>query len=297
LLNVLVALGGLLSGTMCRNAGKLRLWSWLVVSSLVARLVLSALLTMTHGWAESALAAFLVAGLITFAPALRVTEADESQRLKALVTALDRAFLLDLGAIFSVFLGIFLFSSADRLVAQSWFGTPPNDNVGYVDWSMFDAYQAAGLLGRSILWGTMPLLVVFYLQRSRLERTTAASMEWFWIYLFTLIGSVIFLELFHVPLSELFCGTNCARVAYLVPGFVLTMIPLGLLQGLGIFGLASRRYLECFVFGACGIAYLVLLYVVGRQPQLMIAYMFGGGLVSMMIVLFVGVVRWGRKQP
>jgi hypothetical protein len=26
-------------------------------------------------------------------------------------------------------------------------------------------------------------------------------------------------------------------------------------------------------------------------------YMFAGGLVVLMIVLFVGVVRWGRKQP
>jgi hypothetical protein len=26
-------------------------------------------------------------------------------------------------------------------------------------------------------------------------------------------------------------------------------------------------------------------------------YMFGGGLVSLMVVLFVGIVRWGRKQP
>jgi hypothetical protein len=29
----------------------------------------------------------------------------------------------------------------------------------------------------------------------------------------------------------------------------------------------------------------------------MLAYMFGAALVALMIVLFVGVVRWGRKQP
>jgi len=30
---------------------------------------------------------------------------------------------------------------------------------------------------------------------------------------------------------------------------------------------------------------------------LMLSYMFGGGLVLLMLVLFIGVVRWGRKQP
>ena len=69
------------------------------------------------------------------------------------------------------------------------------------------------------------------------------------------------------------------------------------LQALGVFSLASRRYHECFVLGGCGVGYTLLLYLAGRQPQLMPAYMFGGGLVSLMVVLFVGVVRWGRKQP
>jgi len=75
------------------------------------------------------------------------------------------------------------------------------------------------------------------------------------------------------------------------------MIPLGLLQGIGMFSLASRRYPECFVFGVCSIGYAVVLYLAGRNPQIMPAYMFGGSLVSLMAVLFVGVVRWGRKQP
>jgi hypothetical protein len=282
---------------MCRNAGQLRLWAWLVAASVVARLILSVFLTMSHGWAEPGLAAFLIAGLITFAPALRVTEADESQRLNALRTVLDRAFLVEFGAVFSVFLAIYLFSSADRIVAQSWLGAAVESNIGFVDWPMLDAYQAAGLLGRAVLWGTQPILVILYIQRSRLTRTTPASLEWFWIYLVALITAITLLRFFEVPLSELFCGRDYLRTAHLVPGFAMTMIPLGILQGVAIFGLASRRYLECYLLGACSIAYMVLLYLVGRHPQLMPAYMFGGGMMSLMIVLFVGVVRWGRKQP
>jgi hypothetical protein len=75
------------------------------------------------------------------------------------------------------------------------------------------------------------------------------------------------------------------------------MVPLGLLQALGVFSLASRRYHECFVLGGCGVAYTLVLLFFGRRPELMPPYMFGGGLVSLMVVLFVGIVRWGRKQP
>ena len=32
-------------------------------------------------------------------------------------------------------------------------------------------------------------------------------------------------------------------------------------------------------------------------PQLMHDYSFAGGLVSLMVMLFVGIVRWGRKHP
>jgi hypothetical protein len=166
-----------------------------------------------------------------------------------------------------------------------------------VDWPLFDAYQTAGLLGRAVLWGTQPLLLVLFVQRSRLNKTTALSLKWFWIYLVALVAGIIFLELFHQTLSELFCGRDYLRTSHLVLVFAAAIIPLGLLQGLGVFSLASRRYQECFVLGGCSIGYTLLLYLAGRQAQLMPAYMFGGGLVALMIVLFVGVVRWGRKQP
>jgi hypothetical protein len=297
LLSVLIALGSVLSGAMCRTPAQLRLWAWLLVASSVVRLILSGVLAHMQPWAESGLVAFLIAGLITFAPALRPTGADEAQRLKAFKSALEPAFLLDLAATFSVVLGIFLFTSADRIVAQSWFGTVTDNNMGIVDWAAFDAYQTAGLLGRAILWGTQPLLLMLFIRRSRANKTTPASLNWFWVYLGALVAGVVFLEIFHVPLSWLFCGSDYAGTSHLVLIFAMAMVPLGLLQGIGIFALASRRYHECFVLGGCAIGYTLLLYLAGRQPQLMPAYMFGGGLVSLMVVLFVGVVRWGRKQP
>jgi hypothetical protein len=297
LLNGLIALGSLVSWAVCRGSDQLRLWAALAVAAAFARLLVGAGLASREPWAESGLVAFLLAGFITLIPALRVHETDAATRFRACRAVLDRDFLLCGAATFSVLLGIFLFSSADRIVAQSWFGVVTNNNLGLVNWRAFDAYQTAGLLARALLWGTQPLLWILFAQRSRLERTSAASLAFFWIYLGALLLGAILLGCLAKPLGRLFCGADFAFTARLVPSLGAAMVPLGLLQALGIFALASRRYPECFVLGACGIGYTIVLDLAGRQPQLMPAYMFGGGFVSLMMVLFVGVVRWGRRQP
>ena len=300
LINVLVAVGSLVSCAACERGNQLRLWAWLLSASALTRVLVGAGLAWWEPWAESGLAAFLLAGFITLTPALRSPETDSATRLaacRALWLNWDRDFLLGAGATFSVLLALFLFSSADRLVAQSWFGVVTNNNLGLVNWPLFDSYQTAGLLARALLWGTQPLLWILFAQRSRLDRTTPASLSFFWIYLAALVFGAIILGCLTQPLSRLFCGDDYQLTALLVPSLAAAMVPLGLLQALGIFSLASRRYHECFVLGGCGVGYALLLYLAGRQPQLMPVYMFGGGLVSLMAVLFVGVVRWGRKQP
>ena len=93
--------------------------------------------------------------------------------------------MLCVGATFSVLLALFLFSSADRIVAQSWFGRFA-ETTGQRDCD-FDAYQTAGLLARALLWGTQPLLWILFAERSRLTNTTTASLHFFWIYLGVLL--------------------------------------------------------------------------------------------------------------
>jgi hypothetical protein len=295
LLNLLLALAGVVSGAVCQARNRLRLWGGLLVVAAFARVVVGAGLARSEPWAETGLTAFLLGGFITLIPALNQPGIEPGLRLKALRSALDRDFLRYLGATFSVLLAMFFFSSADRLVAQSWFGVATNLNLGVVDWSGFDAYQTAGLLGRALLWGTQPLLLLLLARRSRLDRTTAAALAWFWIYLGALLAGAVLLIVFSAPLSRLFCGADFAATARFVPSFALAMLPLGVLQGLGVFALASRRFPECHVFGGLGVGYALLLYLVGRQAQQMPAYMFGGGLVAITVLLFVGVVRWGRR--
>jgi hypothetical protein len=294
LLVIFVTLGALVSGAVSSN--RPRLWIGLVVAAALARLIAGAWIGGNEPWAESGLAAFFLAGLITLVPALREREIERDWR-KAWLALRDRDFLLHLGTTLSVVLAVFLFTSADRFVALSRFFNPSN-NLGYIDLGLFDGYQTAGLLGRALLWGTQPFLFLLYAERSRLTKTTAASLRFFWMYLAALIAGVILLILLAPFLSWLFCDTDkdYHDTRSFVPGFALTMLPLGLLQGLGVFALASRRHPECFILGGSSVAYLFLLWFLG-QPQLMLAFMLGGAIMSLMVVLFIGVVRWGRRQP
>lgn len=296
LLIVLVSLGGVVGGAICQEKKTMRFLGWLLFAAALARILAGIVLVRWAPWTEAGLAASLFAGFIVLTPVLREPEI-KLATLKEWRAVYDRDFLIWLGATLSVLTGLFLFSSADRIIAQGWFGTPDNNNMGYVNWSVLDDYQTAGLLGRGLFWSVQPLLLIFFMQRLRLDKTTSASLKYFWIYLGILGGGAVLLALLGRPLAWLFCGVDSPGTYGLVPAFAIAMALLGLLQGVGMFALASRRYPECFVLGGSSLAYVLLLSLAGRQPVLMLAYMFGGGLVALLMVLFIGVVRWGRKQP
>jgi hypothetical protein len=294
LLVALITLGALVSGVI--SSGRARFWTGLVVAAALVRLVAGGVIGSIEPWAPSGLAAFFLAGVVMAAPLLGENKVDRNF-LKAWQAVRDRDFLIHLGATFSVVLAIFLFTSADRIIALSRF-VSPNNNFGYVNFGLVDGYQTAGLFGRALLWGTQPLLLLLYVERSRLTKTTAASLRFFWIYLGALVAGAILLILCAPLLSWLFCATDndYAATNYFASSFVLTMLPLGFIQGLAFFALASRRHPECFVLGGSSLIYL---FVLGyfSQPMLLFTFMIGGATMATMLVLFVGVVRWGRRQP
>lgn len=304
LMNVLIAIGSVISSAVCERGQRLFLWAWLLAAAALARVLVGWGLAAQEPWAEAGLSAFLLAGFITLIPALQARETDPAARWAAFGAVWDRDFLLCVGATCSVFLALFLFSSADRIVSQSWLAASP----GMISVFDFDAYQNAGLIARGLLWGTQPLLWIIFAERSRLTKTTKASIHFFWIYLAVLLLGTAFVFIASYPISSLFCGyvprdydslppRIPTEIAHFLHTLAIVMVPLGLLQALGIFALASRRHQECFTLGACSIGYALILFFFARQPELMPAYMFGASLVSLMILLFVGVVRWGRKQP
>jgi hypothetical protein len=297
LMNGLLAVGAVISGSASSEAREGRRWALLIVTACLVRLALGGWIMAYQPSAEAALAAYLVAGFITLAPALQSRGVSLAARLSACAAALDAGFLRFAAATLSVLLGLYLFTNADRIAALSWLniavgqGTLPSEPLRHI----LDVYQGTGLLARAILWGTQPLLWILYAQRAKLDKTTVASMHFFWIYLAALVLGALALGLFAhkgAPLDQLIPQSGSIG-----PTFAAVMIPLGLLQGIGIFSLASRRYPECFLIGGCGIVYALIIEIVGNRPQTMLPYMFGSSVVALMIVLFVGVVRWGRKQP
>jgi len=298
LVNVLVALGSVLGQTVCENENRHRFWISLFVAAAFARVVVASIFTAFEPWAEAGLTVSLVAGFITLAPAFRSRSVDWLARINACRAIYDRDFLLFAGAALSIFTGLYLFTNADRIVSLTWVDAVPKASVmmgADITKSDFDTYQATGLLGRALLWGTQPLLWILYAQRARLARTTIPSLVFFWIYLGALIAGAFLLGSLTQtwgPISVLI-----QSAPKFGPTFAAVMIPLGLLQGLGIFSLASRRYPECFVLGGCSVIYTFVLILMGRHPEFMLPYMFGASIISIMAVLFVGIVRWGRKQP
>jgi hypothetical protein len=294
LMNVLIGLGAIVGRSVCENDNP-KVWATLLIAAALVRVVLGGWLTSIEPWAEAGLTVSLLAGFITLAPALRSHEIAFHERVKACRTLLDHEFLLYAGATLSVLLGLYLFTNADRILAITWpgIGLASAPVIGpTVKPVEFDQYQAAGLLARSVLWGTQPFLWIHFAQRARLKKTTPFSLTFFWIYLAALaLGALAF-----GGLTQSHPGSSAPTGGF-GPTFAAAVIPLGFLQGIGFFSLASRRYHECFVLGGCGVAYTVVLYLFGRKPELMLPYMFGSGVVSLMIVLFVGIARWGRKQP
>jgi hypothetical protein len=300
LINVLLLLGAIISRTLCESANRLRHWFTLLVAAAAARLFIGIALVPYEPWADAGLAAFLLSGFITLVPALRSQDVDWRARLHACREVLDRDFLLFAGATFSVLMGSYLFTNADRIICLFWPGiTDQTGTIVGMDISKinFDQYQAAGLLGRGLLWGTQPLLWILFAQRTRLPKSNSSSLTFFWVYLGALILGAIMLGLLTQLRTLQAEGASFSALGAYGPTFAAVMIPLGLLQGVGYFSLASRRYPECFVLGGSSVVYTVVLFLFGRRPDLMLPYMFGASIVCLMAVLFVGIVRWGRRQP
>ena len=297
LINVLLLLGAVISGTACAEANQGRLWALLLVSAGLVRLALGGWVTVYQPSAEAALAAYVAGGFILLAPALRPREVTFTERFRVLAAALDRTFLRHAGATLCVLGGLYLFTNADRITALDWRFVKvngqamPDAPLRHV----LDVYQATGLLARGLLWGTQPLLWVMYMERSVLEKTRASSLRFFWIYLGALLAGVFALgALAHFGAFDGVLGPIAGSLG---PTFAAAMIPLGLLQGLGIFALASRRLPECYLIGALGVIYTIVVEIVGDRPQTMLAYMFGAAVIALMVVLLVGVSRYARKSP
>jgi hypothetical protein len=296
---VVVVVAGLLA-ICARPVTPIRWCFGIGLAATIVRLIVSA--WAGHVWpcAESGLGALVLACLIAGLPAL-----GDQPAAPTLATAWKtlRPVLVPSLATLSVVTALALFTNGDRIVAQCLFAASNQTQVtqtdsgaaiaSFVDHPPFDDYQSAGLLVRYCLWGLLPVLFLFHARRSPLKQTTYASLRPLWIYLAALVAALVLLIIAAPLANVLFSGTP----SIFIPGFVGAGIALGLLQAIGIFSLASRRHVECFVLGACSLAYTAFLFGACRELQLLTTCMFAGALVSLMVVLFTGVVRYARSHP
>jgi hypothetical protein len=290
-----VALGACFGAARYQHLSRWKSWAALVLLAGAARVLGAIFIAGAEPWAEMGLLVEILAGSFLLAPILRQSKMTFAWN-QARTALKERDLKLHLAATISLLLGLYLFTNADRFLAQIWFGNSTDNNLGLVRWDLFDGYQTAGLLGRALVWGTQPILLLFLARRSPQDHTGKKARRYLWLYLAALLLGGFVLYALRQPLSRLFGGGGEEMTEYFLPGFIGAMVMMGLVQGLGFFALASRRYPECFALGAAGIAYTVFLALVGR-PQLLVSYMFGGGGVALLLVLSIGIVRWGRQQP
>jgi hypothetical protein len=272
-----------------RPATPARWCAFVGVSAAVVRLLAGAWAGKDWPTAESGLGGLVLAALLAGLPALR--DQPETAPLAEAWKILRPALVPGLATI-SLALALALLGNADRIAAQGCFTSAQTSNEGFVDYGRFDEYQSSGLLARAVLWGAFPLLLPFYMHRHAQTRTTYASLRWFWIYLAVVFVASIVLA-FTGRLEHLLFG---GEPDLFLPGFSGAVFLIGLLQGIALFALASRRHVECFTLAACSLGYTVVLFF-ANSPLLLPSLMAGGALVSLAIVLLVGVVRYARSHP
>jgi O-antigen/teichoic acid export membrane protein len=288
LLLVPVNLWSALGGAWCSGLSAFRLLSCLVILTAIVRLVAGGILVSFFPEAESGLAATMLSGLVLAAVVAVSPHHGTAARLR--VALRNRELLSYGGAALAVSFGALAFLQGDQILAQRYF---PGDELG--------RYSGAGLLGRAIVWVSLPVLTVYFTRRSGHDGTRPSPRHLLGIYLGMIVGGAIFLLLFRVPLLSLLLGAHDPGLDRLTSQFALAMIPIGLLQALGCHFLASRQIPESLAFGACGSAYLVALAWYGATPTLMLGVMSGAATVSIALLGLMFLVRHNfshaRAQP
>lgn len=153
--------------------------------------------------------------------------------------------------------GNYFFGSGDSLVAKRYFG---GNELGI--------YQAAATLGRAIPATVGPLLMVMFTSRSGSKEAHAVSDQRILLVLYALglacgaVGLVLFRAFF---VKIIFGKYNDQSAAMVVP-FAVTMALIGLNQAIGMWSLANRWLRVAMLYGSLGVAYWIVLLVVGRTP-------------------------------
>ncbi len=196
-----------------------------------------------------------------------------------------------LGAAASVGIGSQLFLWGDQLVAQRITATGPLGD-----------YTTAGLLGRAILWAALPILTVYLARRS--SETAAAGPSWsverglLLKYAALVLAAWAGVSLFRQPLLMLFTGDapSTARAGVFLPTLALAMLPVALLQAVGLHWLAVGHYRACNFFGALALLHLAILTLAGTELQLLPSLALGSTGMMCLLIGASALITRARKR-
>jgi len=283
LLWVPVNLWSTLGGAWCAGLSRFRLYASLLILAGVVRLVAGAIIVKLYPWAEAGIFACILSGLVLAFVVAVNPHHGTAARLRQ--TLFDRDLIIYGMAAFAVSFATFVFLQGDQIIAQRHF---PGVELG--------RYSGAGLLGRAIVWASLPVLIVYFTRRSGHDPAHRSPSHLLWAYLALIGTGAVFLIVLKVPLLFLLLGTHDdPGLSAMTTQFALTMVPIGILQALGYHYLAARKIPECLVFGVCGLAYLVVIAVYGRTPSLMLGWMAEAAVASIVVLGLLALVR--RTAP
>lgn len=146
--------------------------------------------------------------------------------------------------------GGYCFTQGDLLVAQRYF---TGNNLGH--------YAAAGLLARALPMVVAPMLIVLFTSRSghRQGSVVGEQLRLLGLYAAGLLsGAVVLIALKEFGI-RLLLGAQTPDAAAMIIPLAISMVFVGLLQGIGMWSLASRWSLITVVYGVLGLAYWLTL--------------------------------------
>jgi len=282
LLWIPINLWSTLGGAWCAGLSRFRLYAFLLILTGIIRLVAGYFFVKYDPWAEAGIFACLLSGLALASVVALSPHHGIAAKLRQ--TLFDRELIVYGIAALAVSFATFVFLQGDQIIAQRHFS---GVELG--------RYSGAGLLGRAIVWASLPVLIVYFTRRSGhdpLHHKSPARLLWAYL---ALVGmGAIALIVLKEPLLMLLLGTHDAGLDGMTTQFALTMVPIGILQAVGYHYLAARKILECLIFGACGLIYIVLLAIFGLNSSLMLYWM---AVASTGSILLLGVLAVIRRTP
>jgi O-antigen/teichoic acid export membrane protein len=278
LLWIPVNLWSMLGGSWCAGLSRFRLLSVLMISATLVRLIAGTVAVSFYPWAEAGITASVLSGLVLASIAVFSPHHAVAASLRKVL--LQRDWLVYGVASLAVTFGAFVFLQGDQIMAQRHF---PGEDLG--------RYSGAGLLGRAIVWASLPVLTVYFTRRSGHHPEQASPTVLLGIYLGMIGAGALGILLLRVFFLQIFLGVQDAGLAQMTAQFVLAMVPIGILQAMGCHYLAARRFPECLAFGGCGLAYLIALSVVGRTPAHMLNAMAIGATASVVVLGVMSIAR------